>query len=208
MAFDPFKCGTVASFPEILAADVACSTSIDQTQKLAFVETANADTFDATTILTSSAWTTAVSGKDILLTPFVSDFIITAGDFQEEANENNLDGIPQYMGNGFSVVEFNFKGAVPATIAKLDQLTNLSSRVAGITTLNVYFLGRNSRITAKTTGVAIPVYNFAIKDLGSEGRNKPNNYAARFYLKEDWSKEIKTFDASFDPIATLANPAS
>jgi hypothetical protein len=208
MAFDPFKCGTVASFPEILAADVACSTSIDQTQKLAFVETANADTFDATTILTSSAWTTAVSGKDILLTPFVTDFVITPGDFQEEANENNLDGIPQYLGNGFSTVEFNFKGVIPATIAKLDQLTNLSSRVAGISTLNVYFLGRNSRITAKTTGVAIPVYNFAIKDLGSEGRNKPNMYAARFYLKEDWSKEIKTFDASFDPIATLANPAS
>lgn len=208
MAFDPFKCGTVASFPEILAADVACSTSIDQTQKLAFVETADIGSFDATSILASATWTPLVADKSIVLTPFVSDFIITAGDFQEEANENNLDGIPQYMGNGFSVVEFNFKGAVPATIAKLDQLTNLSSRIAGITGLHVYFLGRNSRITAKTNGVAIPVYNFAIKDLGSEGRNKPNVYAARFYLKEDWSKEIKTFDASFDPIATLVNPAS
>jgi preprotein translocase subunit SecB len=208
MAFDPFKCGTVASFPEILAADVACSTSIDQTQKLAFVEVADAGVFDVEKIVDPAEWTPLVTDKSILLSPFISDVVITAGDFQEEANENNIDGIPQYMGNGFSMFEFNFKGAIPATIAKLDQLTALSSRVAGISSLYVYFLGRNSRITAKSTGVAIPIYNFAIKDLGSEGRNKPNVFAARFYLKEDWSKDIKTFNADFDPIATLANPAS
>lgn len=208
MAFDPFKCGTVATFPNILSADVACSTSIDQTQKFAFVEAADAASFTATSILTSAAWTPLVADKSILLTPYISDVVITAGDFQEEANENNIDGIPQYLGNGFSMVEFTFKNVIPATIAKLDQLTALSSKVAGITGLYGYFLGRNSRITAKDDGLAIPIYNFAIKDLGSEGRNKPNVYAARFYLKEDWSKEIKTFDASFDPIVTLANPSS
>lgn len=208
MPFDAFSCATASSFPSILAADLGCATSIDQTQKLAFVETADVAVFSPTTILASATWTPLVADKSIQLTPFISEPKITPGDFQEDANENNIDGLPQHLGTGFSVFEGSFKGVLPATIAKLEALTALSSRVAGVTGVYAFFLGRNSRITAKATGYAIPIFNFAIKDVMADGRNKQNIYSFRFYLKEDWSKDIKTFDASFDPIATLANPAS
>ena len=211
MAFDAFKCGTVAAFPTLLSTDETCMSSLDQTQKIALsMNTVSGFGIDsqsaATYIKNQAAWTAKITAG-LRLTPYVTDFTITPGDFQEDANENNLNGIPQYIGNSFTVVEFNLKSTTPALITKLEQLTVLSSKDGGITQIKGYFLGRNSRITSKATGDGIPIYNFTIKDVSSAGRNQPNVWACRFYLLEDWSKEIETFDAAFDPM-TLSNPAS
>lgn len=211
MGFDPFKCGTVSEFPTLVAGDEDCQTSIDQTQKIAICLTSLAgfgidDATPATYIANQAAWTPKIT-SGLRLTPYLENLVITPGDIQEEANENNLNGIPQYLGNAFSKVEFTFKNTPSALIAKLENLTGLSSRTAGATLLKGYFLGRNSRITAKANGDGFPIYNFVIKDVSTEGRNKPNTYMAQFYLAEDWSKEMNTFDANFDPIASLANPS-
>lgn len=212
MGFDPFKCGTVSGFPTLIAGDEACQSSIDQTQKIALSLTSIAgfgsdELAPATYIGTQAAWTAKIT-SGLRLTPFVENFIITAGDIQEEANENNLNGIPQYLGNAFSKVEFTFKNTNSALIAKLEQITSLTSKTAGTTLVKAYFLGRNSRVTAKANADGIPIYNFVIKDVSTEGRNKPNTYMAQFYLAEDWSKDMNTFDANFDPIASLANPSA
>lgn len=212
MAFDAFKC-TASSFPPLLSTDETCVSSIDQTQKLAICLTSLAG-FGADVLVTSTYigtqanWTTKINGTPPLrFTPLISNLTITPGDYQEEANENNLNGIPQYLGNSFTVVEGMFKNTPPALITKLEQLAALTSKTAGQSTVKGYFLGRNSRITAKATGDGITLYNFVIKDVATEGRNKENVWAFRFYLAEDWSKEMNTFDADFDPIA-LSNPSS
>lgn len=208
MAFDAFKC-TASSFPPLLSTDETCVSSIDQTQKLAICLTSIAaftvDVNASTDIDEQAAWTAKITAG-LRMTPLISNLTITPGDYQEEANENNLNGIPQYLGNSFTVVEGMFKNTPPALITKLEQLAALTSKTAGYTTVKGYFLGRNSRVTAKSTGDGFPLYNFVIKDVATEGRNKENVWAFRFYLAEDWSKEMTTFDAAFDPIA-LANPA-
>jgi len=212
MAFDAFKCGTLAGFPTLISTDETCQSSIDQTQKLAICLSSlvgfSADTgTTASYIGNSAAWTSKITAG-LRLTPFVEKVVITAGDFQEEADENNINGIPQYLGNSFTVVEGMFKNTPSALIKKLEQLTGLTSKTAGVTGVKAYFLGRNSRITATSTADGFPIYNFVIKDVSTEGRNKPNTWAFRFYLEEDWSKEMTTFDASFDPIAVLQNPSA
>lgn len=209
-SFDPFKCGTAASFPSILSTDETdCVTSIDQIQKLAFAPK-SAAALGTTPILTSTAWTEDIVGDTLVLSPFLSNVVITPGDYQEEADENNLNGMPQYVGNSYTMVEGIIKGVGAGLITKLESLTVLSSKVAGITDVKAYFLGRNSRVTATTDADGIEIFNFAIKDVGTEGRNKPNQWAFRFYLKEDWSKNAKTFDttAPFDPLSLSNNPPS
>lgn len=211
MAFDPFLCGTSAAFPDLLLGDDVCETSIDQTQKLAFSESSLAGftvgAAPTTDIDKAAAWTAKVTAG-LRLTPYVEQVTITPGDYQEEANENNINGIPQHLGTSFSVVTGMMKNVSPALVEKLESLTALSAKQAGITSIKTYFLGRNGRITATSGGDGIPVYNFVIKDVSAQGRNQPDTWEFRFYLAEDWSKGKKTFVADgFEP-AALTNPVS
>jgi hypothetical protein len=211
MAFDSFLCGTAADFPVILSTDDVCESSIDQTQKIAFslssIPGFTVDVSETTDIDKSASWVAKVTAG-LRFTPYITGFAITPGDYQEEANENNINGIPQHLGTSFSVATGMIKNANPLLISKLEALTTLSGKYAGITQIKGYLLGRNGRITGTTSGNGIPVYNVAFKDVSAQGRNQPDTWEFRFYLPEDWSKSKKTFVAAgFDPVA-LTNPAS
>lgn len=210
MAFDVGLCTTSGTL-NLLSGDESCINTIDQTGKLAFAPLTQTgftiETAPTTDIDLAAAWAAQLAAG-LRLSPPISQPNFEPGDYQEDADEGNIDGIPQHLGTGYSTFTGVFKNVPSALVAKLENLTVLTSKVAGVTQYGVYFLGRNNRITATSSGDKIPIFNFAIKDVMTEGKGKPNAYEFRFLLKEDWSKDIKTFVAAdFNPL-TLVNPVS
>ena len=200
MAFDPFKCPTSLDLPDFSDKDV-CQTSIDQIQKLALQKTTGA-AFTTTTIKSSSAWATAIADTDpdlIVVSPYLQKVTITPGDVIETADVNNLNGIPQHEGFGFTVVTAEIHNAPHTVISEFKKIATLTARQAGQTQAKAYFFGENSRITAGSTGDGIPVYNMVVSDVMSEGKRKPNVHKLRFLLPDGWSESINTFEATFDP---------
>lgn len=200
MAFDPFKCPTTESLPTLTGID-SCQTSIDQVQKIAFQKTGGAS-FTSTSILTSAAWTTALAATEpdkIIVSPYLQKVVITPGEVIETGDANNLNGMPQHEGFGFTVVTAEIHNAPHTVVTALKTLTELSSRQAGVTGIKGYFFGENSRITATASANGIYLYNFTISDVMTEGKRKANVHKVRFLLADGWSEDLQTFNASFDP---------
>jgi len=206
MAFDPFKCPTSEALPTLTGL-ATCATSIDQTQRIAFQKKTGA-AFSTTTILTSSAWTTAIAATDpdtVVVSPYLQKFTITPGEVIETGDAQNLNGMPQHEGFGFTVVTAEIHNVGHAVITDLKKLTQLSSSAAGLTKLVGYFFGENARITANvvsTVASGIPIYNFTVSDVMTEGKRKPNVWKIRFLLADGWSETINTLNATspFDPV--------
>ncbi len=200
MAFDPFKCPTSEVLPTLTGID-SCQTSIDQTQKIAFQKLGGAG-FSSTTILTNTAWSASLTATDpdkIVISPYLQKFMIASGEVIETGDANNLNGLPQHEGFGFTVVTAEVHNAPHTVITELKKLTELSSRQAGVTLLKGYFFGENSRITGTADANGIAIYNFTISDVSTEGKRKPNIHKVRFLLPDGWSENLQTFNASFDP---------
>ena len=207
MAFDPFKCPTSEALPTLSDLET-CATSIDQTQRIAFQKRAGA-AFTTTNVLTESAWVDAIGDSAdpniVVVSPYLQKFTITPGEVIETGDAQNLNGMPQHEGFGFTTVTAEIHNVPHSVIADLKKLTQLSSAAAGITKLGGYFFGENARITANVVDTAvsgIPIYNFTVSDVMSEGKRKPNVWKVRFLLADGWSETIDTLNATppFDPV--------
>lgn len=215
MPFDAGLCpttsGTLATVPT-----GSCINTLDQTQRIAFQLYQATPSFLSATTGTGSyalqaSWTpllTSVTNTKVILTPVLTGLTIPVNEVLEDTNENFINGLPQHLGFGYVTITGQFYNADPAVIKALrDNLTSQSGQNAGITTVWAYLLGKGKRVTGVTSGAnlaGIPMYNITISDVGSEGLRKQNIHNFRAVVPAEWSENLKTLVASFDPIA-LAN---
>lgn len=206
MAFDPFKCPTSEALPTLIGLDT-CATSIDQTQRIAF-QKKGGEAFTTTTVVTLAAWEAALAASEpdkCVVSPYFQKLTITPGEVIETADVQNLNGMPQHEGFGFTVVTAEIHNVPHSVVTDLKKLTQLSSATAGLTKLTGYFFGENARITGNVADTAvsgIPIYNFTISDVMTEGKRKPNVWKVKFLLADGWSESINTYSATspFDPV--------
>lgn len=213
MAFDAGICGTTSGSLSALPS-ASCVNTLDQTQKIALQITQNTPSFKVASTGTGSyalqaTWTPLLSASDatkVLITPYIENLVIPNNEVIEEANENNINGLPQHGGMGYVTVTGRIKNADPAVIKSLkDQFESRTGQTAGVTTVWAYLLGRNSRVTGTSSDgtnlAGIPIYNLTISDVGGEGIRKANYHNIRFILAENWSEYLKTLVASFNPVS-------
>ena len=130
----------------------------------------------------------------MVITPFVSSFVIPTGEpIKEEGNNNNtVNGMPILQG----VNNINCTGRfinLPSSIAdEIRALTKHSAAIPGFTNLEIFLINEFGQVICKkTTGATpvpygIPVYNFFIGAKGSEGLNKESVTPLSFDIKGDW----------------------
>lgn len=215
MPFDAGLCPTVAANLSALPA-ASCVNKIDQVQKIAFQLTQATPSFlfantGAGSYALQASWTARLSASDatkIIVSPYLQNVVIPQNEVIEEANENNINGVPQFLGRNFVKVTGQIRNADPAVIQALrDQITVRSSQNAGVSTIWAYFFGRNKRVTGVKSGsnlAGIPIYNFSISDVGTEGIRKDNIFNFEFILLEGWSETAQTLvTTDFEPTALV-----
>lgn len=212
MPFDAGLCpttsGTLSNVPS-----GSCINTLDQTQRIAFQIIQSTPSFISANTGTGSyalqaTWTpllAATNATKIILSPVIVGLVIPQNEVQEDTNENFINGLPQHLGFSYVTITGQFYDADPAVIKAIkDNVTVQSSQNAGITSIWAYLLGKNNRVTGLTSGsnlAGIPMYNITISDVGSEGLKKKNIYNFRAIVPEEWSENLKTLVASFNPIA-------
>jgi hypothetical protein len=201
MAFDPSLCADLATLPNIPAN--TCTPDLDQVVSIAF-QKIGAPSFTATTILQMATWTPLLAASDatkVIKTPILHGLTIPASEGIYDGGDDNSTafGIREYKGEKNVTVTANLKSINPAVVAELRKLTT-DSKVPGYTTIWAYFFGMSNKISGKSTGAGIPIYNVRISTLGSEGYRGKNMHQITFDLRSDWDNDFQTFVASFDPL--------
>lgn len=203
MPFDPTLCAELTTLPTIPAND--CTPDLGQVIKIAFQKIQTTPSFTSTTILAQGTWTpllAAIDATKVIISPTLHSLVIPQSEGIFEAGNDNSTafGIREYKGEQNVTVTAMLRSPNPAVVAELRKLTT-DAKIPGVTSIWAYFFGANNRITAGTSsGAGIPIYNFRISSMGSEGYKAKNMYQVSFDLRDVWSNDVKTFIASFDPI--------
>lgn len=153
-------------------------------------------------LIDKTKWATALAATDetkIVLSPFISGFVIPPGTpITEEGNNNNtVNGIPMLQGMSNSTVTGRFLN-LPGVIAdQLRQLMPYSAITTGFTQLEMFFFTEAGRIIyslqyngVKPTG--IQVYNLVVPSVGTEGLNKPNVHNLQLDVLGTWDNKVAT----------------
>ena len=178
-----------------------CPENFDQVEKLIlFREQAESgvDWFTTTTDLDTEAnWDVLLAKSDaekIMITPFINNVVIPQSEEQTEGGNDNttIGGIELYLGESFTKVTGDLKGA-PADVKRgMKRLTQYSLAETGLSNLKGMLLLRNNRVlfTHTETDLVIPrgfyIFNMSISDTGSEGLNSKNVNAVRWSFECGW----------------------
>jgi hypothetical protein len=164
--------------------------------------------FTTTTLLAQATWTPLLAASNdtkIIISPYVSNFVIPRGEVLKEGGNDNttLNGIPRL--NGLSAVSCTgeLQDIESAVAEALRALASESAIMAGLTNLWMYMFNRFGQIITdidSTNCPGIPVYNVCAGDTGTEGLNKSNINNLTFDLAPGWSRKVKMFTPSFNPL--------
>lgn len=204
-----FKCPLPAVIPSITQPE--CPEKFGQIQRLAFrlvQDPADATPTFATIadLIDKTKWTAAlaaVDDKKIVITPFISGFVIPPGTpITEEGNNNNtVNGISLLQGFTNAIITGRFLN-LPTVIAdQLRALTPWSAITPGFTKLEVFaftefgtILYSMQKDTVKPNG--FDVYNFVVPSVGTEGLVKPNVHNMQVEMLGNWDTKLGVADPS------------
>ena len=184
-----------------------CPENFNQIQKFAIQR--NGFTFDGTAgkdITLLADWQTLTSAVDdthVVVTPFVHEAIITAGESITNGGGDNstLNGESELVGVNPSQFTGMFKSLSKEVIQALFDLRCEKNLV-------VYFFNENGDIICQekvaSSYVGFPISSFFVGDTNNEGFATNDTHALSFNMKKDWSKyqTIET-PADFDPLTDL-----
>jgi hypothetical protein len=187
----------------------ACPERYDQIVRFAIQRKQTTASFTTTTLLAEATWTpllSAVNSTKVIMTPLIPNVVIPAGEVLKEGGNDNttINGIPKLAGLPFVPVTAQLQDANSAVRKALRALASESAIFPGFTNLWIYPINRFGQIIGKKDGtdvLGIPVYNFVVGDVGTEGLNKNNIANVSFDLAPGWSDDVEVFTPSFDPLS-------
>ena len=201
--------------------DVTCPVDFDQVVRLGLTLSKVAPDFTATNgeeIVNETAWTTLLASETLTklqLTPALANLVIPAseGSFIGGNDNSTVDGMRYYVGEDNVTITAEIHSAPQAVISAMDELSCLSDATLGGSRLTMFPLTRAIRGKSFVLGVAgavagdysgIPIYNFRVSSLGSEGYNSKNKYMVSFDVKANDMRNFVAVQVDFSPFA-LAN---
>ena len=184
-----------------------CPENFNQIQKFAIQRSGY--TFDGTAgkdITLLADWqtlTSAVDSTHAVVTPFVHEAVITAGEAITNGGGDNstLNGESELVGINPSAFAGMFKSLSKEVIQALFDLRCEKNLV-------VFFFNEDGKIIAeeKTTGnfTGFPISSFFVGDTNNEGFATNDTHAVSFNLKKDWSKfQSIVTPSDFDPLTDI-----
>ena len=148
--------------------------------------------------------TAATNATKIVLSPLFSNNKIDGGDAIMTQADSNLTvaGIPELFGNGISKFSAEFRGKDSASVQSMRDLTQFSLQNSiGLTSLCGYLINKDGMLFCNADFSPIPIWNFNIADLSSDGLNTNNVYKITFQLAMGWNKTIVPVIPDFDIIS-------
>lgn len=193
---------------------VTCPFKLDQVVKLLFQRRQAAVPFATLADLqTKGDWTdfmAAIDSTKVVVSPIFAGMVIPPSEALTVGGNDNstFNGIREYNGEGAVTVTGVFKNMPQSAKIQLDLLTQESlASAVGVSNLTAYFVNRSGAIAASNkTGTeywGVPIFNFRISNLGSEGFNAPNVNNFSFDLMDGWADKLKLVVPTFDPLTEL-----
>ena len=193
-----------------------CPIKWGQIQKLAFQRRAGATAFNGTNAITSkAAWLAALAatGADrIIVSPFISNFIIPPGEVSYEGGDTNetINGVATYKGNAPVTVTGLLVNASSAVIKSL-RAVSVFSQTAGLPDLEVFMFNERGDIICRNLGTdvapeyrGIPCYNFGVGTIGTQGLGKDNQNNVSYQYAGAWDENLETISTNL--IAPVWSP--
>ncbi len=199
----------------------SCPFKLDQIVRLAFQRRQPQNTAPFATladIQTLADWTAfkaAVDSTKIVMSPIFAGMVIpgSEGLFTGGNDNTTFNGLPDYNGEGSVTITGIMKNLAPAVKRALDKLSQESlANGVSATNLTVYMFNRSGYSfqinplvggEASTTYFGVPIYNFRLGSLGSEGFNSPNSHSFSFNVPGDWADYLTSVKPSFDPLVEI-----
>ncbi len=186
-----------------------CGMKFDQIVRLGLQRTQDTPSFNGTTdlITDEATWDTlaaAVDSTKIVTTPIFADLVIPPSEGAEEGGNDNstVGGVPQYLGENPVKVTGVFRNLTSACKLQLDKLAAESLASAGVPQISIYAFNRIGRLISKGDS-GIPIYNFRLSTIGSEGYQQDNKIHFSFYLPADWDKDVVMTELDFNPLTAI-----
>jgi len=182
-----------------------CGINMEQIQRVIFQRGQTDAPFDATDVLTLSAWQDYMAATDdtkTVITPLVGgDPIIEPGDAITTGGGDNstLNGVEQLDGinpSKFSCFYNSLSSAQEKALKKLICETNLTA----------YFVLQGGKIAIKkiSTDVwGLAIQSFFISDRGNSGYGTKDKFNVSFSLPAGWSEDMTIITPSFNPLTEL-----
>jgi hypothetical protein len=185
-----------------------CPVRFDQICRFGFQRMQATPSFTTTTLLAQATWTPLLTETDdtkVILSPLVPGFVIPTGEVLKEGGNDNstINGVPRLNGLGFVACTGQLQDVEAAVADALRALASESALQPGYTNLWMYMFNRFGQIitdVSSTNCPGIPVYNVCVGDVGTEGLNKSNLHNLSIDLAPGWSKTVKMFTPSFNPL--------
>lgn len=199
-----FDCPRSAAMPSLPLAD-ACQFKFDQIIGAAFQRAQPLATPSFTTaapITELDSWVAlmaAVGATKIVVSPTFAGLVIPPSEATETGGNDNTTkfGIPEYGGEGAVKVDYIYTGLSPLMIAGIRKFSQESIPLLGTYALTVYLFTKDGAIIYnKRKGAAVgsadglPIYNYRLSSIGSEGLNAGNKNNAGFYLPPYWDETV------------------
>lgn len=199
----------------------SCAFKLDQIVRLAFQRRqpdSSPPFASLADIQTLSKWTTLMNASDstkIIISPLFAGMVIPSSEAQTTGGNDNstINGVPDYNGEGSVTVTGQFKNLPPITKRALDLLSQESlSSATGNSNLTVDFFNRDGYVFAENPYVSgnpstkyrgVPIFNFRVSSLGSEGFNAPNIHTFSFSMNATWADYLVSIKPNFDPLIDL-----
>ena len=163
-----------------------------------------------------TAFKAATDDTKIVVSPIFSGLVIPQSEALTTGGNDNstFNGIREYNGEGSVTIAGQFKNLPPASKRAMELLSQESlAGATGISNLCICMFNREgysfpeNPVTA--LGVAttiykfIPIYNFRISTLGSEGFNAPNINGFSFDVAEGWDRYLVSVKPAFDALTEI-----
>ena len=154
-----------------------------------------------------------LSGDDkMIVTPFMNNVIIPQSEEQTEGGNDNttINGIETSLGEGFSKVTGELRGAPSAVSRALQKVGCETTSDVGVTNIQAIYVTRGNQIIfnlpdGSTVPEGFPIYNFRVGDVGSEGFNAKNKHGLSWSLAPGWSDQFLIVKAGFNLLGKI-NP--
>ncbi|HRE52241.1 MAG TPA: hypothetical protein PK339_12515 [Flavitalea sp.] len=205
---DPlFTCPAPTALADIPAQ--ACPERYDQIIRMFLMRRQSAALFTTTTVKVLETWTPLFAEDDstkIIKTPLLSNVVIPPGEILKEGGNDNttINGIPRLNGRGFAPVTIQLQDAESAVRKGLRALASESALQPGFTNLEAIFVNRFGQLIyrkATDNVFGIPIYNFVVGDVGTEGFGKSNIANMSFDLAPGWSDDVAMIGVTdFNPL--------
>lgn len=213
-------CESLGVLPNLL--DATCPVDYDQIVKIAFQLRQADETFaTATPITDDSSWVTLATASDatkVVFSPALANVVIPSSEatYMGENSNESVNGLGYLLGEQNIRITGQIHSNEQKIADALSALTCYSDAALGTSNLTAFFFTRRVRgrsgVIAKAgdaTGdyAGIPIFNFRLSSVGSEGYQAKNVYNFSFDLMPDELTGTEKVAITFNPL-NLTNVAS